>query len=642
MVVEIRARPPCRVRLLVGSVAVGILALAAVTLSGLLSTNPVAAATGCQFLSSPGAAPAFCDTFDAPAGTGNRSGDLNGNLWGVSRISQGDNFGQGQYNTWAPTTLDLCGTNVTNVLPPDDVRICNGKLVESITDGGSQATLAMYPKQPFDFAGRTGTISFDLTNDSQGGHAAWPEIWLTDKPVPAPSNTNGGELSSYPQNGLEISFDGGGGQCNNDSTLTSVGSIHRISNYQSIDLSLTEIGCVQKSSGSNSAMNHYEIRISQNQVDVYATDPGSSTLKLIASAQNAGLTLTRGLLWMTDTHYNANKFDSQGTHTFAWDNFGFDGPVLARDLTFDAPDAMRSIGSQPNLCPCGSNIYNLGWYSDATKPATVTTMPMTAANIQAAAAVLVLANAHFDTAVSTINYSVNGHVHSTPITYAVAAKQSMALPVPASDLVAGPNTVAIWAAQPAIINNVDLLLVGAGGSGGASPTGNNPTPTPTKTQPTTSPTPTKTQPTTTPTPTKTVSPTPVGSRTATASPTSTATPARTVTTAPAVARWSMKAVSSPGTVKRGGTLTLSATVSASAAATGLVDVEVYDPSGNKSMQKFWDRQSFSGTAAKSFSASFRVPVNAQPGTWKVKVGVFGPGWAGLLGWNDTAASFTVK
>jgi len=484
MVVEIRARPPCRVRLLVGSVGVGILALAAVTLSGLLSTSPVAAATGCQFLSSPGANAAFCDTFDAPAGTGNRSGDLNGNLWGVSRISQGDNFGQGQYNTWAPTTLDLCGTNVTNVLPPNDVRICNGKLVESITDGGSQATLAMYPKQPFDFAGRTGTISFDLTNDSQGGHAAWPEIWLTDKPVPAPSNTNGGELSSYPQNGLEISFDGGSGQCNNDSTLTSVGSIHRISNYQSIDLSLTQVGCVQKSRGSNNAMNHYEIRISQNQVDVYATDPGSSSLKLIASAQSAGLTLTRGLLWMTDTHYNANKFDSQGTHTFAWDNFGFDGPVLARDLTFDAPDAMQSIGSQPNLCPCGSNIYNLGWYSDATKPATVTTLPMTAANIQAAAAVLVLANAHFDTAVSTINYSVNGHAHSTPITYAAAAKQSMALPVPASDLVAGPNTVAIWAAQPAIINNVDILLVGAGGIVGP-PTGNNPTPTPSATASTT-------------------------------------------------------------------------------------------------------------------------------------------------------------
>ena len=46
----------------------------------------------------------------------------------------------------------------------------------------------MYPKQPFDFAGKTGTVSFDVSNDTQGTHAAWPEFWLTDIPVPTPFN----------------------------------------------------------------------------------------------------------------------------------------------------------------------------------------------------------------------------------------------------------------------------------------------------------------------------------------------------------------------------------------------------------------------------------------------------------------------
>ena len=44
--------------------------------------------------------------------------------------------------------------------------------------------LAMYPKQPFDFAGRTGTVSFDISNDSHGTHAAWPEFWLSNLPFP--------------------------------------------------------------------------------------------------------------------------------------------------------------------------------------------------------------------------------------------------------------------------------------------------------------------------------------------------------------------------------------------------------------------------------------------------------------------------
>src|SRR5689334_2465925 len=36
---------------------------------------------------------AFCETFDAPAGIGNRSGQMNGTLWGVSRVSGDQNLG---------------------------------------------------------------------------------------------------------------------------------------------------------------------------------------------------------------------------------------------------------------------------------------------------------------------------------------------------------------------------------------------------------------------------------------------------------------------------------------------------------------------------------------------------------------------
>src|ERR1700730_11762342 len=52
--------------------------------------------------------PAFCDTFDQPAGTGNRSGQLNGTVWGASRTTGITNFGQSQYDYWAPTTMTGC------------------------------------------------------------------------------------------------------------------------------------------------------------------------------------------------------------------------------------------------------------------------------------------------------------------------------------------------------------------------------------------------------------------------------------------------------------------------------------------------------------------------------------------------------
>ena len=52
---------------------------------------PSAKACGMQL----GGAPAFCDTFDTAAGIGNRSGQLNGTIWGVSRWTGDMNFGSG-------------------------------------------------------------------------------------------------------------------------------------------------------------------------------------------------------------------------------------------------------------------------------------------------------------------------------------------------------------------------------------------------------------------------------------------------------------------------------------------------------------------------------------------------------------------
>ncbi len=72
-------------------------------------------------------------------------------------------------------------------------------------DDGDVAVLAMYPKQPFDFANRTGTVSFDVSNDA-GPHGAWPEFWMSDLPVPAPFN-HFDSWQSLPNNGFAVRFD---------------------------------------------------------------------------------------------------------------------------------------------------------------------------------------------------------------------------------------------------------------------------------------------------------------------------------------------------------------------------------------------------------------------------------------------------
>ena len=292
---------------------------------------------GCVFTTAPGASIPFCETFDAPLGDpSRRSGDLEPVLWGVSRTNTYVNLGQNNYNDWLPATLQGCGAPHT-VVAPRDVQICDGQVFEAVNDGhiDGQTTLAMYPKQPFDIGGgRTGTVVFDVSSDSDSNHAAWPEFWWTDKPVPAPR----GHLPSqnpYARHSFGFSM---AAQC--PGNRVSIDKIMFTRNYAYEELAVTPIDCVAKGVAGG-PLNHIEVRISTSHVDIYASDPGSTAVRKIASSDNINLTFTRGLVWLEDVHYNGCKLapDDQCDHTFAWDNLGFDGPATYRDLSFDVPDA---------------------------------------------------------------------------------------------------------------------------------------------------------------------------------------------------------------------------------------------------------------------------------------------------------------
>jgi hypothetical protein len=397
---------------------------------------------------------AFCETFDAPAGNpAARSGDLNAELWGASRAAGSTNLGQGDYTLWQTTPLESCN-GTTTVRPPNDIIICGGQLREAVTDGGTVTSLAMYPKQPFDFAGRTGTVVFDVANDTQGGHAAWPEFWLTDKPVPDPF-VHEDSWDSVPANGLGISFAG----CTNDQ---GIGFTCPRGSPQSMGV---DLGFVINNSVSHPAtiighdsvliappgqMNHYELRISQDDVEIYGTDPFTPGTELppirhLASIPNAGLTLTKGLIWIEDEHYNGNKFDTQGTHTFIWDNVGFDGPKTYRDLSFDVPDA--------------NDGQNLGYLLSANTPRSFDVPGVFRRQTPTGA----LATFQWAAGDQTVpSFRVNGGpVHTTawPFDATINTDRTIAVPIDVSEVHDGTNTIEFTSGTDTVVHNINLILV---------------------------------------------------------------------------------------------------------------------------------------------------------------------------------------
>jgi hypothetical protein len=425
---------------------------------------------------------AFCETFDAPDNTGTRSGDLNGVLWGVSRTVGSVNFG-GSYNAVAPTQLVTC-SGTTVVSPPHDVMICNGQLREASNDNpsgvfeaGNVTVLAMYPKQPFDFAGRTGTIGFDVSNDTHGIHGTWPEFWITDKPSPAPF-AHFATWEALPQFGFGLRFagftnaSGQGATCPEGNGYVGVDSAIVINNYVENDtanggnLALSGIDCIKEAAQASGQMNHYEVRVSQAQIDVYGTDAGTtSPLKHLATITNANLGFTRGLIWIEDVHYNADKADianpslSERQHTWVWDNVGFDGPFTYRDLSFDALD---------NTTVNSDLTVNLGKLSLANQTATWNVLGMPAN--PTAEAVRVLFNFFPYTPPTVLTVTVNGHAHPTPWPYPDTlgfSWRTYAVTIPITDLVTGTNVVALGGDQTLVTSNIDIVLVNAGVSVGA-------------------------------------------------------------------------------------------------------------------------------------------------------------------------------
>jgi len=72
----------------------------------------------------------------------------------------------------------------------------------------------------------------------------------------------------------------------------------------------------------------------------------------------------------------------------------------------------------------------------------------------------------------------------------------------------------------------------------------------------------------------------------------------------------------------------------------LVDLELYDSQGRRVMQKFFDRETIRQGETKTYHLG---PAFLSPGNdpYVFKVGMFQPGWNGLISWHDRVEEFSI-
>ncbi len=105
------------------------------------------------------------------------------------------------------------------------------------------------------------------------------------------------------------------------------------------------------------------------------------------------------------------------------------------------------------------------------------------------------------------------------------------------------------------------------------------------------------------------------------------------------ATWSMSGSSNPAqpTVNQAVTSTVTVTDTGGAASGMNVDLETYDPSGQRLAQKIYANQNFSAGQGQSYTVGWTP---AASGTYTVKTGIFDSAW-NLAFWNDRVTTATV-
>lgn len=406
--------------------------------------------------------PAFCDMFDTPH-PGGRAGDLDDSKWSYARISEAVNAGQGQLDEYFPADGMFCRTLIPGMLPELDSFFCNANGMEhmhwmtTMMDGGNYTLDAARIRQPFDFTNRTGTISFSVDAVTRGGHSWWPEVVISQDPIPGAHEEKPGE-ETRPRNGVAIEFSrmcGNGDGVTTDPSQTGVGSIIVFNNYNETNI---PVGgpCVNTLRDN---ANHFQIQISQDSLSIYGSDIGSTTLKLMES-DNVNLNFSTGYVYFEQAQYFASKFNGEDSHTYHWHAIGFDGPVLPTPRSYEIPDALTP-GRDPGT-------LNLGYLIPTSAPGKV--FNLNNVDLTGATGGQISFDIRQLDPGQTVSYRFNGgtwHNISLPYTpssltppLSTAGFQALFDQFPITDLKQGNNTLEMIGVSNPVVANIDVELTG--------------------------------------------------------------------------------------------------------------------------------------------------------------------------------------
>lgn len=319
--------------------------------------------------------PAFCEDFEeGPSIAGGRGGDLDPVKWSTARISPSDFVGSG--SVAVPIRLGpipACKATYTSATayPDHDTLICDPAALSSrqlmtVVNAQNYGSNSYMIRQPFDFNGRTGKITFDVDAATNGGpQGAFVAVEITGDPIPAPTfqEYNNFETGPIPKSGVMIKFvdicGSGGNFINPFNTMV-------YDNYVSTTLvptfSVSGTSCAKTKQGS---LNHFEIDLSQNHLDIFASDYtlDGQTFPNFRKIYSADLNVpfTRGYVHMVARNHASIKYGFGPNGVFHWDNIGFDGPVISSGRSYEVADS-RTLGTYD-----GGPIMNIGYQiSDGT------------------------------------------------------------------------------------------------------------------------------------------------------------------------------------------------------------------------------------------------------------------------------------
>jgi hypothetical protein len=316
---------------------------------GHVEGEPIVGGPGCGFDPA-----AFCDPFDGPSARRGRGGELDARFWSAGRM-------QGQLSTTRAIGVGMaliptCRPDVADRVWPDgDTIVC-----DPVPDVASPhlliAAAAQYygqngyrVRQPFDFAGRTGTIAFSGTASPQGPLHGWLSLAITEEPISMPGYAILGndEGSIIPRNAVEVHFNAAGGS--NDDAIT-IRHIHVFRDW--VDTVFAPPEALPASTYLPGKLNHFEVAIAEDHVEVrispYSDDGTSFGAPTTTWRIDTPIPFTRGYVHLS-LHNHATIKYTQPIDGFAEvvdaavariDDFGFDGPVVTAAREHEIPDAL--------------------------------------------------------------------------------------------------------------------------------------------------------------------------------------------------------------------------------------------------------------------------------------------------------------